>query len=266
MPRIILASLVVAVFAVACSSLFSIDDEAGTATATGAASKQPPAASKSIGERIRNGAIVGQAVATIIAIGLGGVFAWRRGYLFRYGQPHITIDHEIAHRQVSPGYVQIELTATLFNTSRVKVDFRDALFVVQQLAPADDDYVSNLHHRAFVNIYPRYYQPLEWEYLEEIHRVWNRDELIVEPGASAAVTFEYVLSNEIQAVSMTTHFYNMKVIGKIPGSVNPRDAENRKRLGIWRVSGAKGWNRTTAYDIVSFQLPQPRTLLQARGE
>ena len=69
------------------------------------------------------------------------------------------------------------------------------------------------------------------------------------------MTFEYVLSNEIQAVSMTTHFYNMKVIGKIPDSVNPRDAENRKRLGIWRVSGAKGWNRTTAYDIVSFQLP-----------
>lgn len=249
MARIILASLVVAVFAVACSSLLSIDDEAGGATATDAVGKQPPAASRSIGERTRNWAIVGQAAATIIAIGLGGIFAWRRGYLFRYGQPHITIAHEITHRQVSPGYMQIELTATLSNTSRVKVAFRDALFVVRQLAPADDDYVSNLHHRAFANIYPRYYQSLEWEYLEEIHRVWNRDELIVEPGASTAVAFEYILSNGIQAVSVTTHFYNMKVIGKIPDGVDPRNAENRKRLWVWRVSGVKGWNRTTAYDI-----------------
>ena len=141
-----MASLVVVVFAVACISLPSVDDEASTAAATDEAGKQLPAASKSTGERIRNGAIVGQAMATIIAIGLGGVFAWRRGYLFRYGQPHITIAHKITHRQVSPGYVQIELTATLFNTSRVKVDFRDALFVVQQLAPADDDYVSDLHY------------------------------------------------------------------------------------------------------------------------
>ncbi len=211
-------------------------------------------APKSRWDLARDAAIAGQAMATIIAIGLGGVFAWRRGYLFRTGQPYITIAHEITHRRVSDGYVQLELTATVHNPSRVKVELRDALFIVQQLAPASDDYVTDLYRRAFGEHEPRQYRPLAWEYLDEIPRVWNKDELLVEPGASVAVAFEYVLSVEIHSVSITTHFYNTKVMGKIPAGTNPRDAENRKHFGMWAASGTKGWNRTTTYDILREEL------------
>ena len=192
-------------------------------------------APKSRWDLARNAAIAGQAVATIIAIGLGGMFAWRRGYLFRVGQPYVTIAHDITHRRVSDGYVQIEVTANLHNPSRVKVEFRDALFIVQQLAPANDDYVAGLYQRAIGRHEPRQYRPLEWERLDEIPRTWNKDELIVEPGASAAVTFEYVLS---------------KVMGKIPASTNPRHTEARKWPWGKPISGTKGWNRTTTYDIL----------------
>ncbi len=214
-------------------------------------------APKSRGDRAQTAAITAQAVATIIVIGLGGVFAWRRGYLFRLGQPYVTIDHAITHRQVSNRYVHLEITAFVHNTSRVKVEFRNALFIVQQLAPASDAYIFHLHGKAD-DQRPRVYRPLEWENLMEIPRVWNKDELVVEPGASAAVTFEYVLANENQCVSITTHFYNCKVMGEIPADVNHREAKNRKRLGIWEVSGTKGWNRTTTYDIIG-------TLSQASG-
>lgn len=248
--KIILAALILALFAIACAGEPGAAPEQGGASSTDASGGQPVAAPKSIGARVQNGAIIGQAVATIIAIGLGGVFAWRRGYLFRHGQPHITIDHQITYRSVSPGYIHIEVTAILQNTSRVKVEIRDGLFIMQQLAPADDAYVSDLYRRAFADRDSRYYQPLEWAYLEEIPRVWNPDELIVEPGSSAAVTFEYVVSSEIRSVLITTHFYNTKVLGKIPADINPRDARNRRKWWFRRASGSKGWNRTTAYDII----------------
>ena len=250
--RITLVVLLLSLSAVACAGQWGVTDEQSAARlGVSAGDEQPAPASKTIGERVRNGALIGQAVATIIAIGLGGVFAWRRGFLFRHGQPHITIDHQITHRPVSPEYIHIEVTATLRNTSLVKVEIRDGLFIVQQLAPASGDYVSDLYRRAFVDRNPRYYQPLEWAYLEEIPRVWNPDELIIEPGSSAAVTFEYVVAGEIQSALITTHFYNTKVLGKIPAGTDPRHAESRRRWWGWRATGSKGWNRTTAYDIMS---------------
>ena len=84
----------------------------------------------SIADTIGVWAGIAQAGATVIAIMLGGLFAWRRGFIFRHEQPHVTILHEITHRRVSDSYVHIQLTATLQNSSRVKVEFRDALFTV----------------------------------------------------------------------------------------------------------------------------------------
>ena len=201
-------------------------------------------ASNPLGQRVQNAAIIAQALVTIIAMGFGGAYAWRKGYIFRQGQPYVTISHDITHRSVSDGYIHLEITATLHNTSLVKVEFRNALFTVQQLAPASDEYVFHLDEGTGHQT-PGIYRPLNWEYLLEILRVWNEDELVVEPGMSAAVTFEHVLSRTIQSVSVTTHFYNVKVMGAIPAEKNPRDEKNRKRLGIWEVSGTKGWNRTT---------------------
>ncbi len=243
----ILAGLVLAGFLVSCvgESALATDPNLREPTVPHVHLEAP----ESRWDRARNAAIIGQAVATIIAIGLGGAFAWRRGYLFRTGQPYVTISHEITHRQVSLEYVHLELTATLHNPSRVKVEFRNSLFIVQQLAPADDDYISYLYRRAY-NRLPRIYRPLDWEYLMERPRLWNKDELVVEPGASAAVTFEHVLSRENRSISITTHFYNSKVKGIMLASVNPRIAKNRKRFGMWEVSGTKGWNRTTTYDIL----------------
>ena len=101
-------------------------------------------------------------------------FAWRRGYLFRIGQPHLTITHNVTHRQVSPEYTHIEVTATLHNRSRVKVEIQDGLFTIQQIAPAIG------RHRT-LSVSDDSYQ--DRYVMDEIPRVWNRDEL-AEPGES----------------------------------------------------------------------------------
>ncbi len=192
---------------------------------------------------------IAQAVAAVIAIGLGGVFAWRRGFLFRYGQPHLTISHEVTHRRISDSYVHLELTATLRNSSRVKVEVLDGLFTVQQLAPVSDEHAETLYGDTFID--QRYNAGFLWDTLDEGRLVWERNGLLVEPGESVAETFEYIAPDSIGSVLLTTFFYNQRVLGKIPEEVNPHEARPKRYFLLWERSGPRGWFRTTAYDIMS---------------
>jgi hypothetical protein len=203
--------------------------------------------SASIAGNIYPWARIAQAVATIIAIVLGGIFAWRRGFIFRHEQPHVTISHDVTHRQIGHGYVHIEVTATLYNSSRVKMEFRDGLFTVEQLAPVAGD----MAERLFDEIIDKdLYESPKWDLLSVRRLEWAKDELIVEPGEKATATFEHIVSDAVESVLITTYFYNTRVMGKIPPGINPRGAEKRKRLWrLWRTSGPRGWIRTTAHDI-----------------
>ena len=201
----------------------------------------------SIADTIGVWAGIAQAGATVIAIMLGGLFAWRRGFIFRHEQPHVSILHEITHRRVSDSYVHIQLTATLQNSSRVKVEFRDALFTVQQIAPASDQYGEELY-KTFID---NQAISLAWDILDEVHIRWPKDDLIAEPGETVAVTFEYLISADIESILVSTHFYNRRVVGEIEPEINPRNAARQKRMGLWPRRGIRGWNRTTAHDIMA---------------
>ncbi len=204
--------------------------------------------SASLADNVHLWVNIAQGVATVIAIVLGGIFAWRRGFIFRYEQPHVTISHDVTHREISHGYVHIEITATLYNSSRVKMEFHDGLFTVEQLAPLSQKNAERLFEELFKK---DLYEIPKWRLLRERRLEWGKDELIVEPGEKVTATFEHIVSNAVQSVLITTYFYNARVMGKIPAEINPRDATRKKqRWWLWRTSGPRGWIRTTAHDIV----------------
>ena len=145
--------------------------------------------------------------------------------------------------------MHIEVTATLHNTSRVKVEFRDGLFTVERLAPLDRDTADRLFDDV---IDKEFYESPKWDVLGERRLQWGKDELIVEPGEMATTTFEHIVSDAVESVLVTTYFYNTQVVGEIPVGINPREANRRKRLrSLLRVSGPRGRTRTTAHDIKS---------------
>lgn len=196
-----------------------------------------------------------ESVITIIAIVIAGIFAWRNGIIFRHRSPHINIAHDITHRFISPSYTHLIVTATLHNSSRVKVEFRDGLFILQKIAPLNDGEVTQLYAQSIddaVSANEESNDP-QWETLDEIRNVWNKDELIVEPGSAATLTIEFIVPKTIQAVLITTYLCNTRVMGKIADAfADIDDAPKRKHwLLRWReVEGTRGWTRTSAYDIV----------------
>ena len=195
-----------------------------------------------------------ESVITIIAIVIAGIFAWRNGIIFRHRSPHINIAHDVTRRFISPSYTHLIVTATLHNSSRVKVEFRDGFVVLQKIAPLDDDELTQLYAQFSDDAVSASEgaEDIQWETLDEMRNVWNKDEMMVEPGSAATLTIEFIVPKTIHAVLITTYLYNTRVMGKIDNAfADIDDAPKRKHwLLRWReIEGTRGWTRTTAYDI-----------------
>ena len=87
-PLPALRSAVMATLVVAATAACLVGP-AGTASPQGIESDQSPsggserAVPASITDRLKDGSAIAQAVATVVAIGVGGLFAWRNAQIFR---------------------------------------------------------------------------------------------------------------------------------------------------------------------------------------
>ncbi len=205
-------------------------------------------ASSSVTGNIKDWSQTAQAIATVVAISLGGLFAWRNSQIFRAKAPHVSISHEVSHRFVGTEFIHISLTVVLHNRSRVNIEFLDGFSSLQQISPSTDKDVDGLYDELSNE---REKQYLQWPTREKFRRAWNRDELIVEPGESETEVFEFIVSRDIKSVLLTSYFYNSRVLGKIDTSLDTTAPRLRRRLRRWReVKGPRGWSRATVYDII----------------
>ena len=164
------------------------------------------------------------AVVTILAIFIGGLFAAVKFDLFRDFEPHLTISHAINHRRVGQSYVHIDVTVTLHNGSKVKVVPQEGFLVLQRISPATDEFAEEVYGKAFVD---GTVEPFEWPVLEELYIDWRTRDMVIEPGEAHSEVLEFIISGEVSAVQVYTHFYP------------PEPAGNYR-----------GWSRATVYDII----------------
>ena len=193
-----------------------------------------------------------ESIVTILAVLTAGYFAWRNGIIFRHRSPHINIAHDITHRVISPRYTHIAVTATLHNSSRVKLEFYDGLFLAQNLAPLSNEEVEALYSETFGDISDERFGHFSWETLEEFRYSWDKDDLIVEPGEAKPLTFEFVVGNDTESVLITTYLYNERAVGRLSATFGGYVPPKRKRLLLrWQeVEGPMGWMRASPYDII----------------
>ena len=173
----------------------------------------------------KDSATIVQAIGTIVAIATGGVFAFHRLQLFRTFEPHLTISHQVSYRPIGESYVHIAVTATLYNSSKVKIEIRKGFFLLQQIAPVSDEEVEYLYTQVFDDMEQN---SIQWPTLDEFERDWDRGELIVEPGESHPETFEFIVSTEVDSVVIYTYFHNSRF---------PQRAQTAEGWGATTVSG-----------------------------
>ena len=146
-----------------------------------------------------------QAIVTAAAIGIAAVFAVFKLQIFRVFAPHLTILQKISHRRIGDSYIHIDVAVTLRNSSRVKVELRKGLFLLQRIAPASDEDIEALHALVFVN---RTYPDIPWPVIGEIHRSWDKNSQIIEPGAAHQEVCEFIVAADVKSVLVYSYFYN----------------------------------------------------------
>lgn len=176
-------------------------------------------------DRLKDLAGVIQSVITAFAIIAGGIFAAYKWQVFRESEPHLTITNEVSHRPIGDSYVHIAVTAILHNSSKVKMEFREALFRIQQVSPVTDEEIERLYDQAFTG---EQLEDLQWPTLDEAYHTWPENELIVEPGESHQETWEFIVSKDVETVIIYTYFYNSRV-----------------------PQASQGWGATAILDIMS---------------
>ena len=181
--------------------------------------------------RLKDAAGVIQALATAIAIGLGGVFALFKLQVFRDLTPHLTVSHQINHRPVSRRYTLIDVTIELRNSSKVHVELREAVFRLQKVAPLSDKQSARLYGEIYED---GRWEMTRWPKLIEVERSWDEGELIVEPGESRRESYDFLVSADVSAARVYTFFHNPS----------------------FREGGgsARGWGATTVYDMRDYDI------------
>ena len=178
--------------------------------------------------RAKDIAAIIQSSVAAAAIVTGGIFAYYKLQLFRDFKPHLTISHNISHRILSDSYMHIDVTATLHNRSKVQIELRKGFSRLQGVAPVSDEEVESLYTGTFEDME---HDTLQWPTLDEVDRVWEEGELIVEPGESHAETFEFIVGAYVyDTVLVYSYFYNPEA-SQDPGST-------------------RGWHATAVHDIV----------------
>lgn len=171
-----------------------------------------------------------QATVASVAIAGGAIFAIFKLQLFRDFAPHLSISHSINHRPIADSYVHIDVTTTLHNSSRVKVELQKGEFFLQEVAPVLDD--QEMEERLDWRRYIEDDRPFsQWPVIDRFEFDYGSYNLIIEPGQTFQETVEFVISREITTVVVHSFFYNAKYA---VGSRKPR---------IWGIR--------TVYDIVN---------------
>lgn len=177
---------------------------------------------------IADAARIIQTIAILVALCVGGVFAFQRLQIFRTFEPHLTISHEVAHRFVGDSYTHIDVTATLRNSSRVQVEILEGSFLIQRVSPESDEEIERLYAEVFID---QEQQEMQWAALDTLDLSWQRGELVVEPGETHPESYDFIVPREVKTVRIYTYFGN-----------------SRFSSG---AQSAEGWVASTVYDIVS---------------
>ena len=168
-----------------------------------------------------------QVFVTALAVVAGGIFAYRKLQLFRDFEPHLTVTQTVSSRAVGDQYAHIAVTATLHNSSKIKVEMRECLFRIHQIQPWSDEDVEHYYVEAFQVGADGY---VGWPVLGEVERSLQPNEVVVEPGERHHETCEFIVSRDVETALVYSYFYNEQ----------------------WAEysQSAQGWTATTVHDIV----------------
>jgi hypothetical protein len=165
-----------------------------------------------------------QALATVCAIVVGGIWAYMLFVKHRQKYPRATLHHEIHHTPLTSEKTLLHVDAILLNVGEVLLDLESAETRIQQIVPLEDGIRRDIETKQ--DPVPKDKSELDWPLIALREWKWSAGQCELEPGESEALHSEFVLDYMVKTVQMYTHIAN----------------QSKKRREM-------GWDCTTIYNL-----------------
>jgi hypothetical protein len=148
-----------------------------------------------------------QSVAMIGAIIAGGIWTYMLFIEQRQQYPHLKIEHNVEHLPLPDHRILLFVDISQSDIGTVKLSFTSAEIKIYSLEPRTlgDDAVNKLNEGTQLETEE---SPDLWEIVAERKTKWQRDELVVEPGESNQLHYEFILSDDVGPLLIYSYFKN----------------------------------------------------------
>lgn len=163
-------------------------------------------------------------MAQVIALAVGGVWAYLLFVRGRARFPRASVTHRISHRLLPGGGLLLRVTVVITNSGVIILRIASGFVRVQQVLPLPE-YVQELVRKGEDPVAEGGLD-VNWTLLGERAQKWGEGAFEVEPGETDEVTCDFVLDDGFETVQVYSYFANVKKRG--------RDI---------------GWGLTTLYDL-----------------
>lgn len=162
-------------------------------------------------------------VAQVVAIVVGGWWAYDRFIRVREQWPRATLDQRAAHRRLNDEYTLLRLDLRIHNAGEVLLELRKVRAEAYQVLPLADSASEALSNKALV---PADEFEAEWPCLVDYERKWQEQEVEIEPQEGDELGFDFVIPSETRTVFLYCYVWNA--------------SKNERQIG---------WSATLLYDI-----------------
>jgi hypothetical protein len=151
-----------------------------------------------------------QAVATILAIFVGGVWTYLLFVQQRQRFPHLKMEHKISHLSLPEHRILLMVDVTHSNVGAIKINFSTAdirIYGLKRTPDLSGDVLKQLNRGRP----PDEIEPTAiWTLLAQQSQNWKTD-LFIEPGESDQLHYEFVLSEDDPPLLVYTNYPNITI-------------------------------------------------------
>lgn len=148
-----------------------------------------------------------QGIVTVLAVVVGGVWAYILFVRRRQRYPRANITQDLLHLDLADGKRLLRVTVRIKNEGEVLLSLASGFCRVQQLLPSSDDLANALaalpNDRCVDS-------EVAWPQLAERRVEFRRGEREIEPGESDELCFDFIVDADVEVVSAYTYLKNVE--------------------------------------------------------
>lgn len=156
---------------------------------------------------------IAQAVATVVAVLIGGSWSYMLFVSRRQKFPRANIEHQVICRPVIKGKLLLSVDVTITNSSEVLLSLISWEIIAKQMLPPCSELLRYLTPD-ILNHLDNGIQIIEWQTIALREDRWKKGQFEIEPGEQHQIHTDFLINSDIQTLLLESYFRNIEKRGK----------------------------------------------------